>query len=83
MAAPRVVGPHEGQLAFLGGTSARFIIDGDDAENRLALVEHPCSLAPWPRQCTDIIVRTNTVSSLRGASERCSGTPWQMAIPGI
>jgi quercetin dioxygenase-like cupin family protein len=41
MAAPRVVGPHDGQLAFLGGTSARFIIDGNDAGNRLALVEHP------------------------------------------
>jgi quercetin dioxygenase-like cupin family protein len=41
MAAPRVVGPHHGQLAFLGGSSARFLIDGDDAGNRLALVEHP------------------------------------------
>jgi quercetin dioxygenase-like cupin family protein len=41
MAAPRVVGPHDGQLASLGGIGARFLIDGGDAGNRLALVEHP------------------------------------------
>jgi mannose-6-phosphate isomerase-like protein (cupin superfamily) len=41
MAAPRVVGPHDGQLASLGGIGARFLIDGGDAGNRFALVEHP------------------------------------------
>ena len=40
MAAPRVVGPHGGQLVSLGGAGARFLIDGDDAGNRFALVEH-------------------------------------------
>lgn len=41
MAAPRVVGPHAGQIASLGGIGARFLIDGGDAGNRFALVEHP------------------------------------------
>jgi len=41
MTAPRVVGPHDGQLASLGRTGARFLIDGGDAGNRFALVEHP------------------------------------------
>lgn len=41
MAAPRVVGPRDGQLASLGGIGARFLIDGGDAGNRFALVEHP------------------------------------------
>ena len=37
----RVLGPHDGHLALLGGTSARFMIEGDDAGRRFALVEHP------------------------------------------
>ena len=41
MTSPRVVSPHDGHLAILGGTSARFLISGDDASNRFALVEHP------------------------------------------
>jgi quercetin dioxygenase-like cupin family protein len=41
MPAPRVVGPRDGQFAFLGGCDARFLIDGEDAGNRFALVEHP------------------------------------------
>ena len=41
MTSPRVVGPHDGHLAILGGTSARFVIAGDDASKRFALVEHP------------------------------------------
>jgi mannose-6-phosphate isomerase-like protein (cupin superfamily) len=41
MAAPRVVGPRDGQLVSLGGIGARFLIDGDDARNCFALVEHP------------------------------------------
>ena len=41
MASPRIVGPHDGQLAILGGTGARLIIEGDDAAKRFALVEHP------------------------------------------
>jgi quercetin dioxygenase-like cupin family protein len=41
MTSPRVVGPHDGHLAILGGTSARFVITGDDAGKRFALVEHP------------------------------------------
>ncbi|WP_249147734.1 cupin domain-containing protein [Bradyrhizobium jicamae] len=41
MASPRVLGPHDGHLAILGGTSARLMIEGDDAGQRIALVEHP------------------------------------------
>ena len=41
MTSPRVVGPHDGHLAILGGISARFVITGDDASKRFALVEHP------------------------------------------
>ncbi len=41
MAAPRMVGPRDGQLVFLGGADARFLIDGDEAGNHFALVEHP------------------------------------------
>ena len=41
MASPRVLGPHDGHLAILGGTGARLVIEGDDAGKRFALVEHP------------------------------------------
>jgi mannose-6-phosphate isomerase-like protein (cupin superfamily) len=41
MAPPRVLGPGDGHLAILGGTNARFIIEGEDAGKRFSLVEHP------------------------------------------
>jgi hypothetical protein len=41
MGSPKVVGPRDGQIAFLGGVNARFLINGEDAGRRLALVEHP------------------------------------------
>jgi mannose-6-phosphate isomerase-like protein (cupin superfamily) len=41
MASPRVVGPHDGHLAILGGVGARLVIEGDDAGKRFALVDHP------------------------------------------
>lgn len=41
MTPPRIVGPHDGDLAVLRGISARFVIAGDDAGKRFALVEHP------------------------------------------
>jgi mannose-6-phosphate isomerase-like protein (cupin superfamily) len=41
MASPRVRGPHDGHLAILGGIGARLIIEGDDADKRFALVDHP------------------------------------------
>jgi len=40
---PRIVGPRDGQTVFLGGVDARFLIGGEDCENRLAVVEHPLS----------------------------------------
>ncbi len=41
MTQPKVLGPSDGPLAILGGTSARFMIEGVDAGKRFALVEHP------------------------------------------
>jgi mannose-6-phosphate isomerase-like protein (cupin superfamily) len=41
--APRVISPHEGVEGFLGSIGVRFMIDGDDAEQRFSLVEHPMS----------------------------------------
>ena len=41
MAPPRVIDPSEGRLAILGGTGARFLIDGENCGKRFALVEHP------------------------------------------
>lgn len=39
--APRVVGPGDGTAGFLGTIGVRFMIDGPDAGERFALVEHP------------------------------------------
>jgi mannose-6-phosphate isomerase-like protein (cupin superfamily) len=41
--APRIISPHEGVEGFLGSIGVRFMIDGDDAEKRFSLVEHPMS----------------------------------------
>ena len=41
MAPPRVLGPGMVTSQFLGGTNARFIIEGKDADKRFSLVEHP------------------------------------------
>jgi quercetin dioxygenase-like cupin family protein len=38
---PRVVGPKDGRAGFLGTIGVRFMIDGADAGDRFALVEHP------------------------------------------
>jgi mannose-6-phosphate isomerase-like protein (cupin superfamily) len=40
---PRIVSPDEGAEGFLGSIGVRFLIDGDDAEQRFSLVEHPMS----------------------------------------
>ena len=37
----RILGPQEGEMAWLGGIGARFMIDGGDAGQRFSLVEHP------------------------------------------
>jgi mannose-6-phosphate isomerase-like protein (cupin superfamily) len=39
----RIISPHEGVEGFLGSIGVRFMIDGDDAEQRFSLVEHPMS----------------------------------------
>lgn len=41
MKSPRVLGPHDGHLAVLGGLGARLIIEEEDAGKHFALVEHP------------------------------------------
>ncbi|MBV8105684.1 MAG: hypothetical protein JO223_13860 [Hyphomicrobiales bacterium] len=44
--APRVIGPSEGAVEFLGSIGARFLIDGDEAGQRFTLVEHPMPRHP-------------------------------------
>jgi mannose-6-phosphate isomerase-like protein (cupin superfamily) len=39
----KVVGPRDGRSGFLGSIGVRFMIDGDEAADRLSLVEHPMS----------------------------------------
>src|SRR4051794_31907065 len=41
--APKVVGPADGKLGFLGSIGVRFMIDGHEAAERFSLVEHPMS----------------------------------------
>jgi len=45
MQAAKVVGPSDGKAGFLGSIGVRFMIDGDEADERFSLVEHPMS--PW------------------------------------
>jgi mannose-6-phosphate isomerase-like protein (cupin superfamily) len=41
---PKIIAPTDGQLGFLGSIGVRFMIDGDETENRgFSLVEHPMS----------------------------------------
>ena len=42
-AAPKIVGPADGQAGFLGSIGVRFMIDAADAGRRFSLVEHPMS----------------------------------------
>jgi quercetin dioxygenase-like cupin family protein len=39
----KVVSPRDGKAGFLGSIGVRFMIDGDEAGDRFALVEHPMS----------------------------------------
>ena len=41
--AAKVVGPKDGKAGFLGSIGVRFMIDGSEAAQRFALVEHPMS----------------------------------------
>src|SRR3954464_3565445 len=41
--AAKVLGPAGGKLGFLGSIGVRFMIDGDEADERFSLVEHPMS----------------------------------------
>src|SRR5918994_5291394 len=41
--APKIVGPRDGKAGFLGSIGVRFMLDGDEAEERFSLVEHPMS----------------------------------------
>ena len=41
--APKIVGPQDGKLGFLGSIGARFMIDGDETDQGFSLVEHPMS----------------------------------------
>jgi quercetin dioxygenase-like cupin family protein len=37
----RIVGPHDGHFASIGGVGARLVIEAEDAGKRFALVDHP------------------------------------------
>jgi quercetin dioxygenase-like cupin family protein len=39
----RVLGPRDGKAGFLGSIGVRFMIDGNEADERFSLVEHPMS----------------------------------------
>ena len=39
--APKIVGPKDGGMGFLGSIGVRFMIDGAEAGERFSLVEHP------------------------------------------
>jgi len=39
----KVVGPRDGRAGFLGSIGVRFMIDGEEADERFSLVEHPMS----------------------------------------
>ena len=39
--APKIVGPKDGDLGFLGSIGSRHMTDGDETEGRFSLVEHP------------------------------------------
>jgi quercetin dioxygenase-like cupin family protein len=39
----RVLGPRDGKAGFLGSIGVRFMIDGNEADGRFSLVEHPMS----------------------------------------
>ena len=41
--APRIVGPRDGKLGFLGTIGVRFMIWGEEAGENFSLVEHPMS----------------------------------------
>ena len=41
--AAKIVGPSDGKSGFLGSIGVRFMIDGEEAAGRFALVEHPMS----------------------------------------
>src|SRR3982074_1535962 len=39
----KVVGPRDGKAGFLGSIGVRFMLGGEDADERFSLVEHPMS----------------------------------------
>jgi quercetin dioxygenase-like cupin family protein len=41
--AAKVVGPRDGKAGFLGSIGVRFMINGEEADGRFSLVEHPMS----------------------------------------
>jgi hypothetical protein len=79
----RVLGPRDGKAGFLGSIGVRFMIDGEEADDRFSLVEHPMAaralaapLHPHTREdeYRNVVggdVGANTATSSRGASAPC------------
>ena len=79
----KVVGPRDGVAGFLGSISVRFMIDGQEAGQRFALVEHPMSpralAAPLHKHSRE----DEYSSCLKGVSARCWATRSSSASPVI
>ena len=65
ISAPKLVGPRDGELVFLGGVDARFLIDGAEAEGASHSWSTRSHRGLWPPRCTDTVARTNIASSWR------------------
>ena len=77
----RVIGPRDGEAGFLGSIGVRFMIDGEEADGRFSLVEHPMSAralaAPLHRHTREdeySFVLEGSVGALLG-DEVVVGTP--------
>ena len=78
--APKILGPHDGHAGFLGSIGVRFMIDGQDADDRFSLVEHPMPAHALAAPMHRHLVRTSIPMFSKAALVRCLGTLWYLAI---
>src|SRR5436305_57778 len=85
----KVVGPGDGKAGFLGSIGVRFMIDGEEADERFSLVEHPMSAralaAPLHRHAREdeysYIVEGRVGALLGGPARGSRG--WSAGGPGV
>ena len=80
MATPRIVGPRDGHMVFLGGADARFLVDGDETSLRPCRASAAAACA-WRAHAPATTARTNTVSYLREQWVRSLATRSSSVIP--